>query len=38
MMLLLRAASVSSTGGPPSPVSQCSLVEMLLSGAVAWLK
>lgn len=29
-MLLLRVASVSGTGGPLSPVSQCSLVEMQL--------
>lgn len=27
----LEIASVSDTGGPPSPVSQCSLVGMLLA-------
>ena len=30
MMFLLRIASVSNEGGPPSPASQCSLVGMLL--------
>lgn len=30
MLVLLRIASVSSTGDPPSPVSRCSLAGMLL--------
>lgn len=29
-LVLLRIASVSNTGGPPSPVSWCSLAGMLL--------